>query len=243
MRKIFITDKQFQYILKKLDKVCKYHESNENDNEFLEWLNSDITSLPFKIGIMIGGCESKDEFPILYFKNVDDDIGVVTVSYNPKYLNYSGINLLPIRNRLLLRQFIIDNVETLYLAGHSYYSTTEVFQYLNFGNRKKERIDEMPYGAVIISNDFKDIASLKTINKALERINKSGKIRKIIRGIYDKPEYSNVLKEYAAINVENVVNTLRRKYNWIISPSGNTALNYLHLDTQITNNPQELKYL
>lgn len=99
----------------------------------------------------------------------------------------------------------------------------------------EQRISDMPYGTVIISNDFKDIASLKTINKALERINKSGKIRKIIRGIYDKPLYSNVLKEYAAINVENVVNTLKRKYNWIISPSGNTALNYLHLDTQVSN--------
>lgn len=142
MRKIFITDRQFQYILKRLDKSCMYHKPEEEDLEYLEWVNSIISSLSIEIGIMMGGCTSKDEFPVLYFKNKNNNIGIITVSYNPTYLK--GEDLLDKHNSFLLKQFIINNVENLYLAGHSSYSTSELFHYLNFSIIDNGRLDEMP---------------------------------------------------------------------------------------------------
>lgn len=109
--------------------------------------------------------------------------------------------------------------------------------------RKKENytelieltIDSLPYNSVITSNDFVNIAKMKTVNKILSRIEQNGKIKKIITGFYYKPKYSKLLKEYSSIDIENLVNAIAKKHNWIISPSGNTALNYLHLSTQVTN--------
>ena len=43
------------------------------------------------------------------------------------------------------------------------------------------------------------------------------------------------MQKYSAPNVENVTAALARKFNWTIAPAGETALNYLHLSTQVPN--------
>ncbi len=48
-----------------------------------------------------------------------------------------------------------------------------------------------------------------------------------MRGVYDKPAYSNLLQEVAAPDPEQIAEALARSYNWTIAPSGNTALNLL----------------
>jgi len=97
------------------------------------------------------------------------------------------------------------------------------------------KINYLPYNSVITSNDFIDIAKMKTVNKILSRIEQSGKIKKIITGFYYKPKYSKLLEEYSSVDIEILVDAIAKKHNWIISPSGNTALNYLHFSTQVTN--------
>lgn len=102
-------------------------------------------------------------------------------------------------------------------------------------NLIKNRIISMLHGSVFVVSDFTDIAEYQNAKKCLLRIEKEGLIRRVIRGIYDKPYFSNALNEYAAPNIEEVAKAIARNYNWKISPSGLTALNLLGLSTQVTN--------
>ena len=99
----------------------------------------------------------------------------------------------------------------------------------------KKRIENSGSGYAFSAIDFIDIAGTDPTNKALSRLGESGTIRRVIKGIYDKPSYSKLLGEYSAPNIEKVAEAIARKYNWTIAPSGETALNYLHLSTQVPN--------
>ena len=89
-------------------------------------------------------------------------------------------------------------------------------------------------GAVFVAPDFADIADTATIRQGLKRLYQSGIIRRIIRGIYEKPKYSKLLDEYVAADPDVVAKALARCYHWTIAPCGNTALNLLGLSTQVT---------
>lgn len=89
-------------------------------------------------------------------------------------------------------------------------------------------------GAVFVAPDFADIADTATIRQGLKRLYQSGIIRRIIRGIYEKPKYSKLLDEYVAADPDAVAKALARCYHWTIVPCGNTALNLLGLSTQVT---------
>ena len=96
-------------------------------------------------------------------------------------------------------------------------------------------INSLPAGSVFIVSDFTDITEYENAKKCLLRLEKEGLIRRVIRGIYDKPFFSNILKEYAAPNIEEVAKAIARNYNWKTSPAGITALNLLGLSTQVIN--------
>lgn len=104
-----------------------------------------------------------------------------------------------------------------------------------YQNEIEKRIDSYQIGYAFSASDFVDIACVDPTNKALSRLLEEGRIRRIVKGIYDKPEYSKLLNEYSVPNVDNVADALSRKFNWTIAPTGETALNYLHLSTQISN--------
>ena len=89
-------------------------------------------------------------------------------------------------------------------------------------------------GAVFVAPDFADIADTATIRQGLKRLYQSGIIRRIIRGIYEKPKYSKLLDEYVAADPDAVAKALARCYHWTIATCGNTALNLLGLSTQVT---------
>ena len=89
-------------------------------------------------------------------------------------------------------------------------------------------------GAVFVASDFADIADTATIRQGLKRLSQSGIIRRIIRGVYEKPKYSKLLDEYVAADPDAVAKALARSYHWTIAPCGNTALNLLGLSTQVT---------
>ena len=97
-----------------------------------------------------------------------------------------------------------------------------------------EKIVEAGNEAVFIATDFLDIADYETARKALNRLDSYGKIKKICRGVYYNPKFSELLGEYEAPSPHNVALALARKFNWNIAPSGNTALNQLGLSTQVT---------
>lgn len=99
----------------------------------------------------------------------------------------------------------------------------------------EERIMSYPYGTAFSASDFLDIADANSVSQALFRIEKDGKIRRVINGIYDKPAYSQLIQEYGVPRVDKIAEALARRFNWTIAPSGDTALNILHISTQVPN--------
>ncbi len=96
------------------------------------------------------------------------------------------------------------------------------------------RIISLPPESAFISTDFVDIADYKTVSKSLERLEDEKKIRRVIRGVYDCPKYSEILGEFEAPSPHHIAMAIARNNNWTIAPSGNTALNQLGLSTQVT---------
>jgi hypothetical protein len=96
------------------------------------------------------------------------------------------------------------------------------------------RISNLDYEAVFIANDFLEIADYETIRRALNRMVDKGSIRRILRGVYYKPQFSELLHEYEDPSPHHVARAIARKFNWNIAPSGLTALNLLGLSTQVT---------
>lgn len=100
-------------------------------------------------------------------------------------------------------------------------------------NEIKSRILSATSGSVFVATDFTDITDKKTASVGLSRLEADGIIRRVMRGVYDKPEYNEFLKEYVAPIPDNVVHALARNYGWTIAPCGDTALNLLGLSTQV----------
>lgn len=103
-----------------------------------------------------------------------------------------------------------------------------------YSKQIQDRIGNALEGTVFVNSDFADIADTETIRRNLNRLTKTGILRRILKGIYEKPEYSEMLKEYVAADPEAVAKALARNYHWTIAPCGNTALNLLGLSTQVT---------
>ena len=82
-------------------------------------------------------------------------------------------------------------------------------------------------------SDFWDIAPRDSIRQSLVRLLKEGKIRRLRHGLYDYPKFSEFLNEQVSPDLGRVAQALARKFGWRIQPSGDTALNFLGLSTQV----------
>ena len=89
-------------------------------------------------------------------------------------------------------------------------------------------------------NDFVEGFSRDQIENALSRLCREGKIRRVCRGIYDYPKFSELLQQELSPDFDQVAQAFARKFNWRIQPSGDAALNLLGLSTQV---PGRLVYL
>lgn len=78
------------------------------------------------------------------------------------------------------------------------------------------------------------------IRKALSRLEGQKKIRRVCRGIYDYPKYSELLGKTLGPDFDQVARAIARRSGWTIHPSGATALNLLGLSTQV---PAQILYL
>ena len=104
----------------------------------------------------------------------------------------------------------------------------------SYSEQIKQRIENSPSGTIFINSDFTDIAETETIRRNLNRITQTGLLRRVLNGIYEKPKYSKLLKEYVAVDPDQVAKAIARNYHWTIVPCGYTALNLLGISTQVT---------
>jgi len=88
-------------------------------------------------------------------------------------------------------------------------------------------------GWVFFKNDFAGLGQSDALDQALSRLAKAGRIRRVMRGLYDYPKFSTLLKKELSADVDQVAHALARKFGWEIQVSGNAALNILGLSTQV----------
>lgn len=103
------------------------------------------------------------------------------------------------------------------------------------GTNKKilSRIYGHGMGWAFFPNEFVGEFDRRQIDNALSDLSAEGKIRRICRGMYDYPRYSELLKQELSPDFDQVARAFARKFNWRIQPTGDAALNLLGLSTQV----------
>lgn len=107
-------------------------------------------------------------------------------------------------------------------------------------SRVTRKIYGMSRGWAFSVIDLSTFGSRSAIDVKLHRLLKKGTIRRVIRGIYDYPPYSNVLQTGLSPDIDQVAQALARKFGWCVQPSGPAALNLLGLSAQV---PSRMVYL
>ncbi|CAA0123043.1 Uncharacterised protein [BD1-7 clade bacterium] len=107
-------------------------------------------------------------------------------------------------------------------------------------NKLLSRIYGRGRGWVFSKKDFATLGEGGSIDRALSRMAKKGAIRRIMRGLYDYPAYSALLKKSLSPDTDQVAQALARKFGWQIQVSGNAALNIMGLSAQV---PTQYLYL
>jgi hypothetical protein len=107
-------------------------------------------------------------------------------------------------------------------------------------NKVLSRIYGRGRGWAFSKKDFAALGDGVNIDRALSRMAERGVIRRIMRGLYDYPAYSALLKKELSPDVDQAAQALARKFGWQIQISGNAALNVMGLSTQV---PTQYVYL
>jgi len=103
----------------------------------------------------------------------------------------------------------------------------------DFLKKIRERIISAEPGSVFVASDFADITENVKVGVSLSRLEEEGLIMRVLRGVYYKPEYSELLGEYIAPAPDAVAHAIARNFGWTVVPCGDTALNLLGLSTQV----------
>ena len=108
----------------------------------------------------------------------------------------------------------------------------------------EKKIISMIYGNgrgwAFSKKDFSRLGSPESIHLALHRLWKKGTIRRVLRGLYDYPKFSELIEQDLSPNTHQVARALARKFGWRIYPNGPAALNLMGLSTQV---PARIMYL
>ena len=99
----------------------------------------------------------------------------------------------------------------------------------------KSRIDALPARSAFVASDFTDIADYQNAKKCLLRLEEGKFVRRVLRGVYDKPYFSGLLNEFSSPDLGEISRAIARNYSWKIAPTGVTSLNLLGLSTQVVS--------
>jgi uncharacterized protein DUF6088 len=95
------------------------------------------------------------------------------------------------------------------------------------------RIDsKAPFG-VWTPTDFLDLGSRDAVDKALQRVARAGEIRRIARGLYDKPQTSSLTGGPTTPDYRQIIDAIARRDQARMLVSGMTAANDLQLTTAV----------
>lgn len=98
-----------------------------------------------------------------------------------------------------------------------------------------ERIKRNLKGTIFFVDSFVKIANPKAINKALERLVKSGEIERVAQGIYVRPVIDNYIGKVLP-SIEEIAVAIAKRDRATIVPTGSYAMYKLGLTTQVPLN-------
>ncbi|CAN5597032.1 hypothetical protein BH09GEM1_BH09GEM1_24720 [soil metagenome] len=88
-------------------------------------------------------------------------------------------------------------------------------------------------GMVWTPSDFVDLASRATIDKALQRLAAAGELRRVDRGLYDRPRQNGLTGRVAVPDYRAVIQAVARREQARVLIDGMTAANDLGLTTAV----------
>lgn len=103
-----------------------------------------------------------------------------------------------------------------------------------------DQINRKGSGWIFSPKDLSRLGSSEAVHVTLHRLEKQGKIRRVARGLYDLPRYSNLLKSNLSPDIDQAAHALARKFGWRIIPNRNVILNMMGISTQV---PARYEYL
>lgn len=88
--------------------------------------------------------------------------------------------------------------------------------------------------------DFVDLGSRESVDQALSRLVKSGHLRRVGRGLYDRPRFSSLLKRPAPADIDVAIAALARRDGVRIMPDGLQSANQLGITNAV---PAKASYI
>ena len=102
------------------------------------------------------------------------------------------------------------------------------------------RIHRLGPGHAFTPKDFVDLGTRGMVDVTLSQLVSLGVIRRVGRGLYDLPKYSEALGITLGPDIDQIAQAIARRFRWRIMPTGAWAANALGLSTQI---PAKIVYL
>lgn len=90
-----------------------------------------------------------------------------------------------------------------------------------------DRIDRGVQGTVWTPGDFLDLARRDAVDKTLQRLVKGGDLRRIDRGLYDKPRFNSLTRQDSVPDPRAIIEAVARRDQIRILVDGMTAANDL----------------
>lgn len=108
----------------------------------------------------------------------------------------------------------------------------------SFTQEINRRIKTWKRGRIFFGNDFSDLGSSDAVRQTLSRLVKGGKILRVARGIYCYPrKLDSMLGGGLAMpTLDEIAKAVAKRDNMRIAPTGDHALNWLGLSTQVPSN-------
>lgn len=86
---------------------------------------------------------------------------------------------------------------------------------------------------VCTPRDFLDLGTRAAVDQGLSRLAKSGQLRRVGHGLYDKPRISKLLKRPVPVDLNSAITALARRDGVRIMPDGLVAANQLGLTNAV----------
>lgn len=97
----------------------------------------------------------------------------------------------------------------------------------------EEIIKALEKGALVSVHDFLGVGNYEAVQRTLARLCEEGKLKRVLLGLYQTPNYNAFLKKDIGTSPKKVAEKLAEKFGWTIAPAEDTALNELGLSTQV----------